>query len=275
MSHRATPRPEVLVDRRGLVESPRWHEGRIWFSDWIAGEILAVTPAGEAEVVVRHTSLPLCFDFLADGSLVLVSGPESALLVLADDGSLEHWSDLPGPCNDIVVDAAGTAWVNSPNYDVAAGPPSTPEQPGYLVAATPNGTSVVADDLAFPNGMAVTADGGTLLVAESHRCRITAFDIEGTSLSGRRTWADLGDCPPDGISLAPDGTLWFADVPHGHCRRVAEGGEVLQTVELDRGAFACALGDGDLYVTASHYFGMKRLDDGPAWEGQLVRIAVG
>ncbi len=266
---------DVLVDGRGLVESPRWHDGRIWFSDWIAGEIIAVSPDdGRAEVIVTHPSLPLCFDFLPDGRLLVVSGPEAALLTPEPDGTLTRYAALPGACNDIVVDGAGNVWVNSPNYDVAAGPPDTPEQPGYVAVVTAAGeTRTVATDLAFPNGMAVTADGRTLLVAESHRCQITAFDIGADcALSNRRVWAGLGDHPPDGICLDTDGALWYADVPHECCVRVREGGEVLDTVTLDRGGFACMLGGDSLYITAAHFFGMKSFSGELPWDGQLLRV---
>ena len=112
-----------------------------------------------------------------------------------------------------------------------------------MVLVDPDGTvTPVADDLAFPNGMAVTADGATLIVGESYAEQLTAFDIaaDGT-LSGRRVWAPMPGDHPDGICVDADGAVWYADVANRHCVRVAEDGEVLDTVEFDRGAFACAL----------------------------------
>jgi sugar lactone lactonase YvrE len=292
---------EVLVSGRGLVESPRWHDGRIWFSDWIAGEIIAVddtTPAGDAagvEVVVRHQSLPLCFDFTPDGRLVLVSNQAMALLVLEPTGDLATYADLshlsPYGNNDIVIDSRGNAYVNSGNFDFATGPPDGERQPGYVALITPDGerqpgyvalitpdgsARIVADDIAFPNGMAVTTDNRTLLVADSYRHQMVGFDIDADgALSGRRVWADLGDAAPDGICLDADGAAWYADVPHEECVRVAEGGERLATVALDRGGFACMLGGADrsvLYVVAARWPGMAGLGGDWDWQGQLLRV---
>lgn len=262
----------------GLVESPRWHDDRIWFSDWTHGRIIAVDEHDCVEVVVEHASLPLCFDFLPDGRLLLVSNQRHALLVREADGSLVSYADLaalsPYGHNDIVVDGAGRAFVNSVNFDFAAGPPDGPTAPGFVALVRPDGTArVVADDLAFPNGMAVTADGRTLVVADSYRSQLVAFDIaDDGSLSGRRVWADLGTDNPDGICLDAEGAAWYADVPHQRCVRVAEGGQVLRTVELDRGGFACAI-DGDrLYVTAAHWPGPADLVTFDDWDGRLLRV---
>lgn len=274
---------DVLADGLGLVESPRWHDGRLWFSDWIAGEIIAVDDGGGREVVVRHESLPLCFDFLPSGRLVLVSNQRGALLTLEDDGSLERYADLsalsPFGFNDIVVDGRGNAYVNSANFEFSAGPPAGAVQPGFVALVTPDGVArTVADDIAFPNGMAVAADGRTLVVADSYRHQLLGFDI-GTDgeLSDRRVWADLGDAAPDGICLDAEGAAWYADVPHQHCVRVAEGGERLATIPLDRGGFACMLGGvgaANLYVVAARWPGMAGLRGDAPWDGQVLRVEV-
>ncbi len=132
---------------------------------------------------------------------------------------------------------------------------------------------MVADDLDFPNGMAVTPDNATLVVAESYRHRLTAFDIASDgSLSGRRVFADLGDDPPDGITIDASGAVWYADVPHAQCVRVADGGEVLDRVELDRGAFACMLGGDDgrtLYAVGAYWPGASGLADQTDWDGAV------
>jgi sugar lactone lactonase YvrE len=281
------------------VESPRWHDGRIWFSDWIAGEIIAVEDnvveedavqdsavqdSASAEVVVRHQSLPLCFDFLPDGRLVLVSNQAMALLTLDASGELSPYADLsalsPFGHNDIVIDGRGNAYVNSGNFDFAAGPPDGDVQPGYVAMVTPDGRArLVADDIAFPNGMAVTPDNATLVVADSYRHQLVGFDIGGDgSLSRRRIWADLSDAAPDGICLDAEGAAWYADVPHQQCVRVAEGGARLATVDLDRGGFACMLGGPDrsaLYVVAARWPGMAGLGGGDwDWDGQLLRTEV-
>lgn len=280
---------EVLCSGYGLVESPRWHDGRLWFSDWTGGQIVAVDDAGVTEVVVEHRSLPMCFDFLPDGRLVLVSNQTRALLTLEPDGSLATYADLSPVsdlgCNDVVVDGHGRVFVNSPNFDFAAGPPPGEAQPGRIGVVTPDGgVRVVAEDLAFPNGMAVTADGATLVVADSYRHQLVAFTIgDDGSLSDRRLWADLahsnghGD-NPDGICLDASGAAWYADVPHQRCVRVAEGGEVLASIDLDRGGFACMLG-GDpespaLYAVTAVWPGAAQLMSHTDWDGQVVRVPV-
>jgi sugar lactone lactonase YvrE len=246
----------VLVTGRGLVEAPRWHEGRLYFSDWTAGEVLAVDAAGHTEVVARVRSLPLCSAWLPDGRLLIVSSADGRLLRREPDGSLHTHAELGGPgWNDIVVDGRGNAYVNSVGFDMTAG---EAPRPGHVVLATPDGAvRRVAEDLAFPNGMAVTADNATLIVAESHGQRLTAFDIGGDGgLTGRRVFADLGDDPPDGICVDAEGAVWYATVPGRRCVRVAQGGRVLQTIQLDRGGFACVLGGPDrrtLFVTAAEW----------------------
>jgi sugar lactone lactonase YvrE len=271
----------TLTSGHGLVESPRWHDGRLWFSDWTGGQIVAVDDAGRTEVILRHRSLPLCFDFLPDGRLVLVSNAERALLTLEPDGSLSRYADLSDVsgfgCNDIVVDGRGNAFVNSGNFDFASGPPPGAVQPGLVAVVPLGGTAqVVATDLAFPNGMAVSADGGTLVVADSYRHTLVGFPIQDDgSLGERFTWADLGDGVPDGICLDASGAAWFADVPNQWCRRVAPGGEVLDTVRFDRGAFACMLGDGpSLYAVTAHWPGGAALMTHTDWDGSVVRIDV-
>jgi sugar lactone lactonase YvrE len=245
-----------LVAGRGLVEAPRWHAGRLYFSDWTAGEVLAVESTGQTEVVARVPSLPLCSAWLPDGRLLIVASADGRLLRREPDGSLVTQAGLDGPgWNDIVVDGRGNAYVNTVGFDMRAGEAPAP---GHVVLAAADGTvRRVAEDLAFPNGMAVTPDNATLIVAESYGRRLTAFDIGGDgTLTGRRVFADLGDDPPDGICLDAEGAVWYATVPGRRCVRVAEGGRVLQTVRLDRGGFACALGGPDrrtLFVTAAEW----------------------
>ncbi len=274
---------DVLRGGLGLSESPRWHDGRLWFSDWIAGEIIAIDDAGASELIVQHKSLPLCFDFLPDGRPLLVSNQRLALLTFEADGSLAPYADLaalsPFGGNDVVIDGRGNAYVNSPNFEFSAGAPGGAVQPGRVGLVRPGEElEVVAEDIAFPNGMAVTADNRTLVVADSYRHHLVGFDISADGrLSGRRIWADLGDAAPDGICLDADGAAWYADVPHQHCVRVAEGGEVLETVPLDRGGFACMLGGThgtQLYVTAARWPGLAGLSGNVDWDGQVVRTGV-
>ncbi|WP_245816557.1 SMP-30/gluconolactonase/LRE family protein [Rhodococcus maanshanensis] len=270
---------QTLASGFGQLESPRWHDGRLWFADWTAGVIHAIDQDGRIEAVVEHRSLPLCFDFLPDGTPVLASGPEQALLLLSPDRTLTRYADLsalsPYGSNDIVVDGRGNTYVNNINFDFADGPPATGTAPGFVALITADGRArMVAEDLAFPNGMAVTADNATLVVAESYRHRLTAFEIaDDGSLTNRRLWADVGDHSPDGICLDAEGAAWYADVGDRCCVRVTEGGQVTDRVQLDRGAFACALGgaDGDtLFVVAARWPGVERLMEHAAWEGTVI-----
>jgi len=243
-------------------ESPRWHDGRVWFSDWGAHQVIALDPQGGHEVVVSVESFPMCIDFLPDGRLLVVDSARRRLLRRELDGSLVFHADLSAisekPWNDIVVDTRGNAYVNTIGFDFPGGEPA----PGSVVLVTPSGAvRKVADDLAFPNGMAITADGKTLIVAESYGNRLTAYHIGPTGdLTKRRTWAEVGGDHPDGICVDADGAVWYADVGNRHCVRVREGGEVLDTVELDRGAFACILSRGEqpqLYVVCQQWGGAE------------------
>lgn len=270
--------PAVHLDGLVFPESPRWYDGRLWLADWGAGEALVVDADGRRTTVAALPSFPSCLDFLSDGRLLLVDSAAGRLLRREPDGALVTHADLsalsPHPWNEVVVDARDRAYVGGIGYDFPAGEPG----PGLLALVDGGRARVVADDLAFPNGMALTADGGTLLVAESHAGRITAFDTAADgALHGRRTWADLGDAAPDGICLDVEGACWYADVPHRRAVRVAEGGAVLDVVDLDRGAFSCALGGTTLYVVANRWGGGddgEGDDDGPAGRVVAVTVAV-
>jgi len=252
--------PEVLMEGIVFGESPRWHDGRLWFADWGANQVIALDPGGGHEVVVTVPSFPMCIDFLPDGRLLVVDSAQRRLLRRESDGSLARHADLSGvsdqPWNDIVADDRGNAYVNSIGFEFPGGEFA----PGVVVLVTPDGSvSQVAGDLAFPNGMAITPDGGTLIVAESYGNRLTAYDIgRGGGLGNRRVWADTPGDHPDGICIDADGAVWYADVGNQHCVRVRQGGAVLATAGLDRGAFACALSRGDnpqLFVVGQIYGG--------------------
>jgi sugar lactone lactonase YvrE len=221
------------------------------------------------DVVVRTPfALPFCIDWLADARLVIVSGREGLLLCRNPDGSLIKYADLrsiaDGVWNEIVVDGRGNAYVNG--------------GPGIIALVTHDrSTRLVADGIAFPNGMAITPDNATLIIAESHGKKLTAFDIAaGGSLSNRRIWADLAGGVPDGICIDADNAVWYADVPNKGCVRVREGGEVLQTVEWDRGCFACMLGGKDkktLFIIAAEWRGMENIAEvARARTGQVLTI---
>ena len=264
--------PELQTLMTGIVfgESPRWHDDRLWFSDWGTQEVIAVDLEGKSEAVVRVPSSPFCIDWLPDGRLLIVWARDGLLLRRKPDGTLVNHADLSTlsehPWNDIVVDGRGNAYIGNTGFDF----PNGEFAPGILALVSPEGSArQVADGVAFPNGIVVTSDNSTLIVAESYGNRLTAFDIAADgSLSNRRVWADLDGGVPDGICLDAEGAVWYGDVPNKRCVRVREGGEVLQTIELDRGCFACMLGGVDsrtLFMVAREWGGMES----PA-EGELT-----
>lgn len=263
--------PEVLMEGIVFGESPRWHDGQVWFSDWGANQVIALDADGSHEVVVTVASFPMCIDFLPDGRLLVVDSAQRRLLRREHDGSLVQHADLSRvsekPWNDIVVDDRGNAYVNTIGFDFPGGEFA----PGLVVLVTPEGNvDQVADDLAFPNGMAISPDGATLVVAESYANRLTAYDIDSDGgLSNRRVWAETPGDHPDGICMDAEGAVWYADVGNQHCVRVREGGEVLATVGLDRGAFACALSRGEdphLFVVGQTWGG----PESPQPSGRVV-----
>ena len=239
---------ELFATGLRMGESPRWHDGRFWMCDWIAGEMLAFDAEGSREVMARVDGLPFSIDWLHDGRL-LITTPTG---VVTGPG-LDSYGAAGQPFNEIVVDAADRAWVDMPG---AA--PWEESKPGIAAVVLPDGSSrQVANDLWFPNGMVVLADD-TLVVAESHADRLTAWTITASGdLIDRRVWADLGQgSAPDGICADVEGAIWYASVPGQRCVRVAEGGDIMDVVEVDRGCFACMLGGDDgrtLFIVANRY----------------------
>jgi sugar lactone lactonase YvrE len=261
------PDLHTLMTGLAVGESPRWHEDRLWFCNWGTQEVVAVDLDGSSEVVVRvPTTLPFSIDWLPDGRLVSISGPEAILLRREPDGSLVTHADLSGidhNFNEIVVDGRGNAYVDGGGFDLMAGEEFAP---GVIVLVTPDGSArPVADGIAFGNGMVVTPDNSTLIIAESYANTLTAFDIDADGgLSNRRVWADLAGGVPDGICLDAENAVWYGDVPNKRCVRVREGGEVLQTIDLDRGCFACMLGGADgttLFMMAAEWRGVDKMSD--------------
>jgi sugar lactone lactonase YvrE len=263
-----TPGVRTVMTGLAMGESPRWHEDRLWFSDWGAQEIIAAHLDGTSEITVRVPfALPFSIDWLRDGRLLIVSGREGLVMRWERDGSLVIHADLRSLSdkvwNEIVVDSRGHAYINGSLGIALLGPDGSVRQ--------------VADSIAFPNGMTITPDNSTLIVAESHGKKLTAFDIAADgNLLNRRVWADLGSGVPDGICMDADGAVWYADVPNKRCVRVCEGGNVLQTVKVDRGCFACMLGGRErrtLFIVAAEWRGMEKIAE-VALErtGQLLTI---
>jgi sugar lactone lactonase YvrE len=259
---------QVLLDGLGFPESTRWHDGRAWLCNWGSGEVLAVAGDGEREVMARIAAqtLPFSIDWLPDGRMLIVDGPRRLLLRQARDGTLETAADLTGeegagPFNELVVDAAGNAYVNGGE--------------GSVVLARPDGSiQRVADGLQWPNGMALVDDGRTLVVADSHATQLIGYEVAGDgTLSDGRVWAEV-EHAPDGICVDADGAVWYATVPGQSCVRVRKGGAVLATVDVDRGCFACMLGGEDgrtLFIAAAQWRGMEAaMRDGPGATGRLL-----
>jgi sugar lactone lactonase YvrE len=249
---RETAEPRLLLTGLAIGESPRWHEGRLWFCNWGTQEIVAADLESNSEIDGPRPDDPPVLHRLAarrpDDRRI---GTRSAAAAPRTGWALVTHADLSGLAdafNEIVVDSRGNAYVN-----------------GDIVALVrPDGSDRQVADVAFGNGMAITEDGSRLIVAESWARRLSAFDIAADGgLSNRRVWADLGDRPPDGLCVDAEGAVWFADVPNKRCVRVREGGEVLQTIGLDRGGFACMLGGPDgrtLFMRAAEWAGMENVD---------------
>ena len=240
-----------VLDGLAFAEGPRWHEGRLWFSDMHAHRVLALDPAsGETETVAEIPNQPSGLGWRPDGTMLIVSMTDRKLLALDGDG-LHDVADLSGlaphHCNDMVVDQAGNAYVGNFGFDLHD--PEADHCRTTMVLVTADGDArIVADDLFFPNGSVITPDGSTLVVGESFGACLTAFDIDPDgSLSNRREWARVQGAIPDGICLDEEGAIWMASPISGQVLRVAEGGEVLDEVRTidERQPFACMLGGDD------------------------------
>jgi sugar lactone lactonase YvrE len=275
---------EVLLAGFGMGESPRWHDGRLWFASWGSDEIVAVDADGTSQVIGRGGGgAGWAFGWLPDGRM-LVTGRE--LMQVEPDGTRVRHADLgditPYGVSEMTIDGRGNIYVNSINFDFAHFNEvmGSGQAPGKIAVITPDGEArEAADGLAFPNGMVVTPDNGTLIVAESFARQLTAFDIGADgSLSNRRVWADVTG---DGICLDAEDAIWTTDVAErdsGVCQRVREGGEILERIELDRPPYACMLGGDDgrtLFMVAQRWFGPDNLDELiAARTGQIVTARV-
>ncbi len=257
--HMTNSAPAILVDNLCFGEGPRWRDGRLWLSDMHDQRVLAVDPQGDAEtnvetIVRLQDDQPSGLGWLPDGDLLIVAMSQRRLLRF-DGQQLSVHADLSAAaswyCNDMVVDAHGRAYVGNFGFDLHnRAKPSSAE----LIRVDPDGSIHVEDrDVMFPNGTVITPDGKTLIVGESFAGRLTAFDIAADgSLLNKRLWAELPDgAVPDGICLDTEGGIWSASPTTNNVIRQLEGGEVTHTIDVGRGAFACMLGGGHLYVLTS------------------------
>jgi sugar lactone lactonase YvrE len=253
---------KTLIGGLSFTECPRWHDGRLYVSDFYTHRVLAITMDGTAETIARVPQQPSGLGFLPDGRMLIVSMRDRRILRCEPDGSVVEHADLSGLApwhlNDMLVDHEGRAWVGNFGFDLTGG---APVRSTVLIGVEPDGKAgVAANGLGFPNGMVLTPDGRTLIVAESTMNRLSAFPVTSGSLGQRRTWAAFGDPPtstnvaamteqvavvPDGICLDAEGAVWVADPPHCRLIRVAEGGRIMEERKTSDGAYACMLGGDD------------------------------
>lgn len=280
---------EVWFTGLSFGEGPRWHDGRLWVSDFYRHTVFAIDADAHAEPIVEVAGQPSGLGWLPDGRLLVVSMTDRRLLRLDPGGLVEH-ADLSGVagfhCNDMVVDGRGRAYVGNFGFDTAAyvaehGPGSLIAEPGpptaTLARVDPDGSAhAAATGMRFPNGSVVTPDGRTLIVAESYASRLSAFTIaaDGT-LSDRRVWATLAGVAPDGICLDAEGAVWVANARGNECVRVAEGGAMLDRVQTGQRCFACALGGPErttLYLVTAQTSGIAAA--GTTRTGAVERVEV-
>lgn len=243
--------PTILLDGLKFPEGPRWHEGRLWFSDMHAHRVMTVEESGQTSIICEVPNRPSGLGFTPDGRLLVVSMTDRKLLCLNSNLGLQEVSDIGsmagGDANDMVVDDQARSYIGNFGFDYSN---DEKFKPASLVMVRPDGVAqVVAEELLFPNGSVITADGGRLIVAESYGRRLTAFDInrdDGT-LSNRRIWAEVDPATPDGICLDDDGAIWVASPVTEEFIRVLEGGVVTDRIKLPpgKGAYACMLGGAD------------------------------
>ena len=238
---------KVILDGLFFPEGPRWHKGKLWFSDMQGLQVMTVDTTGQAEKIVEVSGSPSGLGWLPDGRLQVVSMLDRRLLRLDDNGLVEV-ADLNKlasfHCNDMVIDQKGRAYIGNFGFDYAA---NSPVKPAEIVLVTPEGHArIVAENLLFPNGTVITPDGKTLIVAETFGNRLTAFDIESDgSLNNRRIWAELEGVFPDGICLDAAGAIWVAAPHPGEVMRVLEGGNISDRVTVSTRPYACMLGGDD------------------------------
>ncbi|MFW9865925.1 MAG: SMP-30/gluconolactonase/LRE family protein [Candidatus Thorarchaeota archaeon] len=246
----------MLLEGLLFPESPRWHNDKLWFSDMDSHRIMTADLNGNSETIVEIPNRPSGLGWLPDGRLLIVSMENCRLLRLDPDGIKEH-SDISNlatfNCNDMVVDKKGRAYVGNFGFDYFN---TKPFKPSEIVLVSSEGEArIVADDMAFSNGIVITPDDKTLIVAETFAARLTAFRIsEDGSLSDRRIWANLKSIAPDGICLDEENGIWVAAPGRHRVVRVNEKGKITDKVKIATDAYACMLGGADrdiLFITTS------------------------
>ncbi|MGH3629358.1 MAG: SMP-30/gluconolactonase/LRE family protein [Sciscionella sp.] len=282
----------VVLEGYSYLECPRWHDGRLWVSDFYTNQVVATDGRGNTEVMADVPGQPSGLGFLPDGRALVASMRDHRILVRSDSGQLAEHADLsgtvPAVLNDMVVDERGRAYVGNFGFDLMGG---AALRYTMLARVDLDGTvTTVAEDLGFPNGMVILPEG-VLVVAETFAGRLTAFDInDDGSLGNRRVWAQFGQTPrtedvsqaveqlqvaPDGICADAEGAIWVADAVHARVVRVREGGEILDEIPVETGVFACMLGGDDgrtLFLCAAPSFAEH--ERRPVREAQLLAVRV-
>ena len=285
----------VVVSGLVFPESPRWHQDRFWFTDQFAGRVMTLTLDGVLDTVAALPDHAGGLGWLPDGTTLVVGMTERRLHrskkgsepFYAQKGSdpffdpfFELHANLAGlagfHCNDLLVDAQGGAYVGNFGYDILGGAPTVSTK---LIRVDPDGRArAVGGPLVFPNGMALTPDGATLIVAETFARRLSSFQVSPDGdLSDHRTWADLGTATPDGICLDAEGALWVASPTTRQLLRVRAGGAVLDRVETLGAPYACMLGGPDrriLYVCTAETHDPARALGNPSGRIEVVNVAV-
>jgi sugar lactone lactonase YvrE len=286
----------TLIEGLTFTECPRWREGRLYFSDFYTHRVLAVGMDGAVETLATVPGIPAGLGFLPDGALLIASKRDRRIWRRAGDGLLTVYADLSGMAggylNDMLVDARGRVWAGNYGFDLDGGEAMRRTQ---LIRVEPDGAmKLTGGEVVFPNGMVLTPDGGTLIVAETMAGRLSAFEVTEDGLGERRSWGEFGGVPettdamdameqvavaPDGICLDAGGAVWVADVMHARVLRVAEGGRVLE----ERGtnglrAVACMLGGEDgrrLFVCVAAELGEAEAVAKPMGAVLMTRVEVG
>ncbi len=239
-----TYQAQVIAHGLAFPEGPRWHDGRFWFTDQHAHKVLSMDTDGALTTIAETEDRPGGLGWLPNGDLLCVLMTTRRIVRIVD-GQTRPYADLshhvPWHCNDMVVDAMGRVYAGNFGYDVDGG---APKSPTALLLIHPDGSiEPLAEGLTFPNGSAITPDGGTLVVGETFANRVSEFQIGPDGrMTGRGTWAELGAATPDGICLDAGDTLWIASPGTGETIRVARGGEILARCETTGTPYACMLG---------------------------------
>jgi sugar lactone lactonase YvrE len=252
---------ETFATGLDFAEGPRWHGGRLWLSDFYARRVYSYGPNGDRRVEVELDDRPSGLGWLPSGELLVVAMASRQVRRVDHDGEQHVHADLTsiatGDCNDMVVDGRGNAYIGNFGFDMEAG--ERPKEAALSLVRADGTVEVAAEDLRFPNGSVITPDDSTLIVGESMGARYTAFSIgDDGRLSDRRTWAEVPGKGPDGCALDAGGLIWMADAFGSGCLRVAEGGEIVESIVASQPVYACALGGTDqrtLYMMTAPGFG--------------------